>query len=131
VFRKPNAPPPDRATQRRGPEARSDRSVVIPARVASSLTRTVREQLAYLTPDQQRAFLWRYRAQAKSPVVALAFLPLGWHYLYLRKRGLQILFWITLGGLAAWWVLDFFRIHKLVRDHNRRVAMHVMRALWG
>lgn len=131
MFRKPAAPPPDRATQRRGPEARSDRSVVIPARVASSLSRTVREQLAYLTPDQQRAFLWRYRAQAKSPAVALAFLPLGWHYLYLRKRGLQILFWITLGGLAAWWVLDFFRIHKLVRDHNRRVATHVMRALWG
>ena len=131
MFRKPTPPPPDRATQRRGPEARSDRSLVIPARVASSLSRTVREQLAYLTPDQQRAFLWRYRAQAKSPVVALAFLPLGWHYLYLRKRGLQVLFWLTLGGLAAWWVLDFFRIRRLVRDHNRRVAMHVMRALWG
>jgi hypothetical protein len=131
VFRKPTAPPPDRAAQRRGPEARSDRSVVIPTRVASSLSRTVREQLAYLTPDQQRAFLWRYRAQAKSPIVALAFLPLGWHYLYLRKRGLQVLFWITLGGLAAWWVLDIFRIRKLVRDHNRHVATHVMRALWG
>jgi hypothetical protein len=131
VFRKPTAPPPDRAAHRRGPEARSDRSVVIPAPVASSLTRTVREQLAYLTPDQQRAFLWRYRAQAKSPIVALAFLPLGWHYLYLRKRGLQVLFWITLGGLAVWWVLDIFRIRKLVRDHNRDVATHVMRALWG
>jgi hypothetical protein len=131
VFRKPTAPPADRVTQRRGPEARGDRALVIPARVASSLSRTVREQLAYLTPDQQRAFLWRYRAQAKSPIVALAFLPLGWHYLYLRKRGLQVLFWLTLGGLAAWWVLDFFRIHKLVRDYNRRVAMHVMRALWG
>ncbi len=131
VFRKPTAPPADRVTQRRGPEARGDRSLVIPARVASSLSRTVREQLAYLTPDQQRAFLWRYRAQAKSPLVALAFLPLGWHYLYLRKRGLQVLFWLTLGGLAAWWVLDFFRIRGLVRDYNRRVAMHVMRALWG
>ena len=131
VFRKPTAPPLDRAAQRRGPEARGDRALVIPVRVASSLSRTVREQLAYLTPDQQRAFLWRYRAQAKSPMVALAFLPLGWHYLYLRKRGLQVLFWITLGGLAAWWVLDIFRIRGLVRDYNRRVAMHVMRALWG
>ena len=131
VFRKPMAPPPERVTQRRGPEARGDRALVIPARVASSLSRTVREQLAYLTPDQQRAFLWRYRAQAKSQVVALAFLPLGWHYLYLRKRGLQVLFWLTLGGLAAWWVLDVFRIRGLVRDYNRRVAMHVMRALWG
>lgn len=131
VFRKPTAPPPDRVTQRRGPEARGDRALVIPVRVASSLSRTVREQLAYLTPDQQRAFLWRYRAQAKSQLVALAFLPLGWHYLYLRKRGLQVLFWLTLGGLAAWWVLDFFRIRGLVRAYNRRVAMHVMRALWG
>jgi hypothetical protein len=131
VFRKPTAPPRDRVTQRRGPEARGDRALVIPVRVASSLSRTVREQLAYLTPDQQRAFLWRYRAQAKSQLVALAFLPLGWHYLYLRKRGLQVLFWLTLGGLAAWWVLDFFRIRGLVRDYNRRVAMHVMRALWG
>ncbi|HKX06418.1 MAG TPA: TM2 domain-containing protein, partial [Methylomirabilota bacterium] len=120
-----------RAAARRGPDARGDRSLAIPASVASSLSRTVREQLAYLTPDQQRAFLWRYRAQAKSPLVALLFLPLGWHYLYLRKRGLQVLFWLTLGGLAAWWVLDLFRIRRLVRDYNRRVAVHVMRALWG
>jgi len=130
VFRKPS-PPPERVGVRRGPEARGDRSLAIPPRVASSLTRTVREQLAYLSPDQQRAFLWRYRAQAKSPLIALCFLPLGWHYLYLRKRGLQVLFWLTLGGLAAWWVADVFRIRRLVRDYNRRVASHVMRALWG
>jgi hypothetical protein len=130
VFRKPVAPP-DRAAARRGPEARGDRSLTIPTSVAGSLSRTVREQLAYLTPDQQRAFLWRYRAQAKSPLVALMFLPLGWHYLYLRRRGLQILFWLTLGGLAAWWVADVFRVRGLVREHNRRVAAHVMRSLWG
>ena len=132
VFRKPTVPPAEhRAALRRSPEGRGDRSLAIPASVASSLSRTVREQLAYLTPDQQRAFLWRYRAQAKSPAVAFMFLPLGWHYLYLRKRGLQILFWLTLGGLAAWWVLDIFRLRGLVRDYNRRVAVHVMRALWG
>ena len=42
-----------------------------------------------------------------------------------------MLFWLTLGGLAAWWVADIFRLPRLVRDHNRRVATHVMRALWG
>ena len=131
VFRKPVAPPTDRVAVRRGPEARGDRSLAIPASVASPLPRTVREQLAYLTPDQQRAFLWRYRAQAKSPLVALLFLLLGWHYLYLRKRRLQVLFWLTLGGLTAWWVVDVFRIRSLVRDYNRGVAVHVMRALWG
>jgi hypothetical protein len=59
------------------------------------------------------------------------FLLLGWHYLYLRKGGLQILFWLTLGGLAVWWLLDIFRLPGLVRNYNRRVAVHVMRALWG
>jgi len=135
AFRRPSPRPAARSTERaagrRGPEARGDRSLVIPARIAASLSRTVREQLAYLSADEQRAFLWRYRAQAKSPLVALMFLPFGWHYLYLRKRGLQVLFWITLGGLAAWWVLDIFRVRALVRDYNRRVAVHVMRALWG
>jgi hypothetical protein len=131
VFRKPTAPRPERAAMRRSPEGRGDRSLVIPGGIASSLSRTVREQLAYLTPDQQRAFLWRYRAQAKSPAVAFMFLLLGWHYLYLRKGGLQILFWLTLGGLAVWWLLDIFRLPGLVRNYNRRVAVHVMRALWG
>ena len=130
VFRKPPAPV-ERPAARRGPETRGDRSVTIPPRVLSSLSRTVREQLAYLSPDQQRAFLWRYRARAKSPLIALLFLPLGWHYLYLRRPGLQVLFWLTLGGLAAWWVLDLFRIRRLVREYNRNVAAHVMRALWG
>src|SRR4026208_1604741 len=96
VFRKP-APPPERVSARRMPETRSDRSLAIPSRVASPLSRTVREQPADLTPDQQRAFLWRYRAQAKSPLVAACFLPLGWHYLYPRQRGPPGLVWLALG----------------------------------
>ena len=50
VFRKPTAPPPERAAARRGPETRGDRSLTIPPSIAASLSRTVREQLAYLTP---------------------------------------------------------------------------------
>jgi hypothetical protein len=130
VFRKPAAPP-ERPAARLGSASRGDRSLAIPPAVLSSLSRTVREQLAYLSPDQQRAFLWRYRAQAKSPLTALLFLLLGSHYLYLRRRGLHVLFWLTLGGLAAWWLLDLFRIPRLVRDYNRQVAAHIMRALWG
>src|SRR5262249_58213618 len=66
VFRKPAAPP-ERAPARRGPEARGDRTLVIPTSISSSLSQTVREQLAYLTPDQQRAFLSRDPPPAPSP----------------------------------------------------------------
>jgi hypothetical protein len=91
----------------------------------------VLEQLAYLSSDQQRAFLWRYRSQAKAPIIAFIVLLPGWHYLYLRKRGLQVLFWLTLGGLGVWWLVDLFRVRRLVQDHNWRLAGNVMRALWG
>lgn len=130
VFRKPAAPPPARPAKR-SPDARGDRSFAIPAKIASSLPRTVLEQLAYLMPEQRRAFLWRYRGQAKSPVAAFLFLLVGWHYLYLRRRALQVLFWLTLGGLCVWWVVDLARIRRLVQEHNKKVAAGVMRALWG
>ncbi len=129
VFRKPTVPPPPQP--RRSPDARGDRSFVIPAPIASSLPSTVLEQLAYLMPEQRRAFLWRYRGQAKSPMVAFFLLLVGWHYLYLRRRALQALFWLTLGGLSVWWLLDLFRIRRLVQEHNKQVAAGVMRALWG
>lgn len=130
VFRKPVPPA---AETRRGPDAKKgDRRIPIPPSVASSLPRTVLEQLAYLRPDQQQAFLWRYRAQAKSPAVAFGLLLLGGsHYLYVRRRGLQVLFWSTLGGLCVWWLADLVRIRRLIQDHNRKVAAKVMRALWG
>ena len=129
VFRKPTRSPAP--SSRRTPDPRGDHRFSIPPPVASALPHTVREQLACLSPDQQRAFLWRYRSQAKTPVVAFFVLLPGWHYLYLRKHRLQVLFWLTCGGLGVWWLVDLFRVRRLVQDHNHALAGNVMRALWG
>ena len=65
---------------------------------------------------------------------------LGAHYAYLGKWGVQILYWITLGGLGLWALIDLFtmsgkvdnfnmpilhEIEKKERDeeHNRNMAM--------
>ena len=45
-------------------------------------------------------------------------LILGAHYLYLGRVGLQILFWVTLGGFGLWLLIDLFRVPDLVNEYN-------------
>lgn len=47
---------------------------------------------------------------------------LGCHYAYLGKWGWQILYWITLGGLGIWLILDLFLIPSKVNRHNLILA---------
>lgn len=50
----------------------------------------------------------------------LAWLCLGSHYLYLRRPVVQLLFWLTAGGLLIWWLIDLFRLPEMVQRYNRR-----------
>jgi hypothetical protein len=54
---------------------------------------------------------------------------LGWHYAYLRKWGVQFLFWVSAGGFLMWWLVDLFRVASMVRDYNKGVAIEVLRDL--
>ena len=42
----------------------------------------------------------------------------GFHYAYLGKWGMQILFWCTIGGLGIWALIDLFLIPSKVSSHN-------------
>lgn len=42
----------------------------------------------------------------------------GAHYAYMGRWGIQIIFWITLGGMGFWWFIDLIRIPGIVRRHN-------------
>jgi hypothetical protein len=71
-----------------------------------------------------------YRRRAKSAAPAyILWLFLAFHYIYLRKWGLQFLFWLTLGGFGIWWLIDLFRVAGMVRDYNKDVATDVMRTV--
>jgi len=90
----------------------------------------VRNELVKLPPQKQEEFIEEYRRKAKSVGIAyILWLLLGWHYVYLRKWGIQILFWLTLGGLFIWWLIDAFRIPGMIRDYNKDVAVDVLRNL--
>ncbi|WP_372648263.1 TM2 domain-containing protein [Draconibacterium sp.] len=63
-----------------------------------------------------------YQAKIKSTGTAYLFwFLLGAHYLYLGKFGLQILFWITLGGLGFWALIDLFAMSDKVEKYNQPI----------
>lgn len=49
------------------------------------------------------------------------FLLLGAQYAYLNKWGLQILYWITLGGVGIWSLIILFTLPTMVRKHNKPI----------
>lgn len=65
-------------------------------------------------------------SQMKSSGTAyLCFIFLGCHYAYLGKWGLQILFWVTIGGIGFWALIDLFTIPSKINKHNLRIANEI------
>jgi len=80
-----------------------------------------------LSPEAQISISTDYNRRRKSKTVAyLAWFFLGWHYLYLRRVGLQFAFWLTAGGLMLWWLLDLFRVGPIVNRMNEDTARELM-----
>lgn len=82
-----------------------------------------------LEPDVQVRVTRDYERRRKSKGFAyFAWLFFGWHYLYLRRVGLQFAFWLfclVFIGLV-WWVVDLFRVGGLVDQMNEDMARQLM-----
>ncbi len=66
----------------------------------------------------------KYALQGRVKSVGTAYLfwfLLGAHYAYLGRWGLQLLFWITLGGLGVWFLLDLFLMSGKVEAYNASI----------
>ncbi|MEC5395650.1 TM2 domain-containing protein [Bergeyella sp. RCAD1439] len=50
---------------------------------------------------------------------------LGCHYAYLGRWGLQILYWITFGGMGIWALIDLFLMPSKVNAHNLAIARQI------
>jgi len=103
----------------------------ISASIADSLPSMVKNELTKLPAQKQEEFVEEYKRKAKSVGIAYLFLIviLAMHYGYLRKWGLQIVFWLTGGGFFIWWLIDLFRLAGLVKNYNKDVATDTMRNL--
>jgi len=103
---------------------------LIPPSIADAIPSMVKNELVKLSAQQQEEFAEEYKRKAKSSGVAyILWFFLGWHYIYLRKWGIQILFWLTAGGFGVWWFIDLFRIPGMIRDYNKDVATEVLKTL--
>lgn len=103
----------------------------ISASVSDNLPSMVKNELAKMPPQKQEEFVEEYRRKSKSVGLAYLFLIviLAMHYGYLRKWGLQIVFWLTGGGFFIWWFIDLFRLAGVVKNYNKDIATDTMRNL--
>jgi hypothetical protein len=108
----------------------SDGNLYLPNSISDNLPSMVRNELSKLSAQKQEEFLEEYERKNKSIFIGyLLLLFLGWHYAYQKKWGIQILFWVTFGGLFFWWFVDLFRLPGLISDYNKDKALEVMRNL--
>ena len=67
-----------------------------------------------------------YNSRKKdSSTIWLLFIFLGWSYGSLGKMGLQIIYYLTLGGFGIWALIRLFTLNGAIKDYNRKVAIEV------
>jgi hypothetical protein len=106
-------------------------NLFIPSSIADDLPAMVRNELARMSAQKQEEFVEEFKRKQKSLGTAYLFLfiILAMHYGYLKKWGLQFVFWFTCGGFFIWWAIDIFRLPGLVKNYNKDIATDVMRNL--
>lgn len=74
--------------------------------------------------DTNKLLVYENR-KANPSTVWLLFLFLGWSYGSLDKIGMQILFYVTFGGIGIWTLIRLFTLSSAIKSYNRRVAGQV------
>lgn len=70
--------------------------------------------------EQQKNYVLSVQARQKDTGLAYLFWFLfGVHYFYLNKPVINIIYWLTAGGLGIWMIIDLFRIPGMVKDRNK------------
>ena len=62
-----------------------------------------------------------------KPTIAIYFfwLLLGSHYAYQGRWSIQILFWISLGGLGVWAIIDLITMSDKIVKHREMIFQHI------
>lgn len=63
--------------------------------------------------------------KAKPTTIWLLFLLLGWSYGSLDKIGLQILYYLTFGGVGVWALVRLFTLNGAIKEYNKKIAAQV------
>ncbi len=106
-------------------------SLPVPYQV--DLPATVREAVSKLPPILKEEFYEEYAIAEKKKSLSYLFWlippPFSCHYFYNRRILMQILYFITCGGVFIWWIVDFFRIPQIVQEENRKTARKFLKKM--
>ncbi len=95
--------------------------------ILPTLPSMVKNAFSKMSGEKQEMFLEEYYRRARSVSTAyVVWFLFGFHYIYVKKWGTQLLFWITGGGFLIWWIIDLFRVSSLVKEYNKTIAIEVM-----
>lgn len=101
---------------------------IIPYQLDRKLPFAVTNQLKQLPEEVQQDFLKEYRKRSKDLAVSYLLQWLGgFHYLYLNKIALFLLYWLTGFGFGIWFLIDIFRMPGLIREANDKIADDCLR----
>ena len=78
-----------------------------------------------------REFNFQFEKKAKKPDTAQALSLIGFHYFYLEKIFMAILYMITFGGFGIWWLIDLFRSKAMPEAYNNDLATDLYRKIVG
>jgi TM2 domain-containing membrane protein YozV len=84
--------------------------------------------VSHSVPANTQALVLRdYDVRRKSCLFAYLFwFFFGFHYLYLGRIGIQLIYWLTIGGFGLWMLIDLFRIPGMVERKNQDIARELM-----
>lgn len=99
----------------------------IPREMEKNLPPRVRTSLAELSDEKQQMFVDSYKRLSRSYGLMLGLeilIPI--QHFFLGKVGLGILFWLTVGGLGFWWIIEWFLTGKRVAEYNASLAEDIL-----
>lgn len=108
-------------------QSQTTQSVHIRNDEAAEMPAMVLNNLKNFTEQQQEEFMEEFRRKKKNMAGAYLTWLFGFHYVYLERWSLFIIFLITLGGFFLWWLIDAFTMKGIVDDKNKDVAAETFR----
>ena len=89
----------------------------------------VRHEITQRPEAHQQLFVGEYGGKRENLILTYLLWVVFSHYAYLNSWRTTLLILGTLGGLAVWWLIDIFRIPRMVRNYNRDTAIAVLRPI--
>jgi len=75
------------------------------------------------TTNRSAVLLAAKRQTVESTTIWLLFIFFGWSFGSMNKVGLQILYYLTLGGFGIWFLIRLFTLSGAIKDYNTKVCM--------